>query len=964
MIQTGRAIKVQRAGNVVGNVADSNVVTYWESTSNTNEWIKWTNPNYATKGMTGYSFKCQVSTDAPATWELHGSHDDVTYDTLMWEYQTTWTSGTEYYFGLDSREKYQYYKMVLLTANGGSTFKIHEMGTFIPANTAKDVSWEAEDATYQVGSSTAEAVTLRYYPGFRYVKAAVSADGFFYPRLAGHAHRPVCTLDTNKWWADVSGCTLTASTENGVNTKDRAVDGNVATAWIANDVAPPHWWACEFPTWIELSGIRIKSKGQESPKDFLIQVENLDGTFTTLKTVLGETDWTASSPLVTHDYTFDNPGFGAKYRIYVTATNGTNYTGLYEVEFKYRFAYGFTLEQTEIRSHTITASGQKLSFRCYEDVSDFPLRSLVMFRGDEYYAGVKGSLSDADQTGFSREGQMFTGWIDERQTQITRTSDGRIAYVDFTALDLGEWLRVLPGLPGVMQRLVDDTTSFGAGSAYTQITNFEIPYLNMDRAIWYLLSMDGCVIELGDYYNAGLFEKYAFPINQAQGGNIYALADGRAQTIAHRLTCNKMGQLRLLPDPMLLDLADRTTEVQAVLGPEDIQSISWSTFEYSRIGRHWGDGMQRNHEGPVGDKAIDPLNLTGLVCVAPAVEIWGQGAGELDQGEQLVVDQTELNTREGHRYAARSNPNTSFVEVKLVHQGDNGIDPARMSWVEMSLAAQYQRIKNVSSANLIGLWWINELGGTAIDDASSTGSDGTAANVTLNAVTGVDYEPAPLFNGSTSNIDVHSAGLATAFDEDTGTLGAWIKFDEDALTDSTTRMIAVFYADANNYVALYGTTTDNQIGFSYRAGSTSKGDVGTINDTDWHYFEMTWDTGEDEVKGYLDGEQIGSTQSSLGTWSGSLANSLIGSYVGSTFYWKGSIALVNLLDTPLTLAQTATLAKQDAIQGPDGETFAGERFLVAEKNVTYDHEKMSREVSLKLEREAIGLPAKTNTRPS
>jgi hypothetical protein len=136
-------------------------------------------------------------------------------------------------------------------------------------------------------------------------------------------------------------------------------------------------------------------------------------------------------------------------------------------------------------------------------------------------------------------------------------------------------------------------------------------------------------------------------------------------------------------------------------------------------------------------------------------------------------------------------------------------------------------------------------------------------------------------------------------------------------TDATNKRIAILRVDANNQLGLTRNATNNNIQAFYTANATAKAiNVTTLNGTlDWFHIAMTWDLNagtNGEFKLFLLGVQAGTTQTSLGAWSGNLASGRnnIGcdNTTGPTVVWSGWIDEVPIWTRVLAPPEIASLA--------------------------------------------------------
>ena len=222
------------------------------------------------------------------------------------------------------------------------------------------------------------------------------------------------------------------------------------------------------------------------------------------------------------------------------------------------------------------------------------------------------------------------------------------------------------------------------------------------------------------------------------------------------------------------------------------------------------------------------------------------------------------------------------------------------------------KITGIESANLIGYWPMDEASGTNADDKSSQDNDGTYTGVTLGETGIGDGSTCPFFDGANDYVDLETAAMLADFDGDHGTVAMWLKaYSVGIWTDSTWRYLFRHRENNNNYVVIARTDADNRIElFRYgnNVGKIVRADG--VTTTDWFHLAMTWDDTTDELKVYLDGSQIGTTQTPLAAWTGTeLFDSIIGaSTTASGDVWHGWIAHVALWTKALTPAQIASLA--------------------------------------------------------
>lgn len=227
--------------------------------------------------------------------------------------------------------------------------------------------------------------------------------------------------------------------------------------------------------------------------------------------------------------------------------------------------------------------------------------------------------------------------------------------------------------------------------------------------------------------------------------------------------------------------------------------------------------------------------------------------------------------------------------------------------------AYTNKVETVAPANLIAYWPLSDpVGSTVATDASGNGRNGAYSNVTLGAAGIGDGRSAATFNGTTSYCNIYSASLATAWNGGEFTLAFWFRVATAGIwVDGAVRRAMQIRVDANNLVLIAKSNSNNTLQASYVAGGTSKTVGATTSSVEWLYAAVTVSKTPDQFIFYLNGTQIGSTQTALGAWTGALDSTLCN--IGATNttpanVWSGLIAHVALWNTPLSATQIATLA--------------------------------------------------------
>lgn len=210
--------------------------------------------------------------------------------------------------------------------------------------------------------------------------------------------------------------------------------------------------------------------------------------------------------------------------------------------------------------------------------------------------------------------------------------------------------------------------------------------------------------------------------------------------------------------------------------------------------------------------------------------------------------------------------------------------------------------------NLIAYWKLDESSGTTLVDSTSNGYDlGTSASGVTVGSTG-KLGNAITLNGSTGSASrVYTSALYNA---STFTIGMWIKrnshsdkarnlFSSNATDSATWGDGYSFYLDSSNQLRYV-----NQF-----VADTTLG--GNVNDTNWHYVLMTYNSGS--VEGFVDGSSVGAgsagtmnTSHAAGrTWIGE--NETAGGVGSGTNLFDGTIDEVGYWSRVLSGAEITSL---------------------------------------------------------
>ena len=136
-----------------------------------------------------------------------------------------------------------------------------------------------------------------------------------------------------------------------------------------------------------------------------------------------------------------------------------------------------------------------------------------------------------------------------------------------------------------------------------------------------------------------------------------------------------------------------------------------------------------------------------------------------------------------------------------------------------------------------------------------------------------------------------------------GTYSMWIKFNGE--TDINANFLKASVNGSNQISIAYINST-SKFRFTYKAGGEQQiAEVTTTEEIDgnWTHLAMTWDTSADELKGYVNGSQVGGTQSSLGAFEGVIEKCYFGTNtLAENSFFKGYIDEISIFDEVINMS--------------------------------------------------------------
>lgn len=381
--------------------------------------------------------------------------------------------------------------------------------------------------------------------------------------------------------------------------------------------------------------------------------------------------------VTTEDITIDfDPGY-SWVTLTVDDSNGQSHTAVCLVVARDPDA-DVCIQSWEVEgAQRIGLDGQTISFRLYDDVprSTYPDGTAVMLFEEP---------ADADD--FANV--LFWGWEYTNPNAVRATQTGTLKDSTIDCIDVAGRLKTLPGFPQVIGNVA-------ASTKWSEMVD-----LNMDKLIHHLLHWHSTALTVADYFPSDTGATYQMVQRETDGGTLWEQVNQQATAMIpdHLFVCNRHGQLKIVPDWMLLDVGSRPSP-----SGQTFDTARWGEMEmvYTRPPRvHW---VRRGAVVASNDIADENAVIDTVFCIAPG-EAPGQGATAHERNDGLVVDQTALNACEGHRYARLNSPFGRFRirAAAPFYRGEAGTqmrlidyDPADLARIALAIESSLQPPRGV-----------------------------------------------------------------------------------------------------------------------------------------------------------------------------------------------------------------------------------------------------------------------------
>lgn len=326
-----------------------------------------------------------------------------------------------------------------------------------------------------------------------------------------------------------------------------------------------------------------------------------------------------------------------------------------------------TIPKFRVESHRLTQKGTEITFRIFDNLArtTYPDGTLIMF-----WWGAAASAGD-------RSHMKFIGWEQSSDAGSRATRTGLVRETVLQCVDVAGRLESLPGFPQALQREddpeVDEQWSL-------------MPDLDMHKCLYYILYWHSTTLGVADFFLPATLQDYdSMRLDTIPStSTLYNQMDDMCGMVVpdHVFVCNPQGQLSVLEDWMLVDVGDRPT-IAGILTEDDWSDLR---FDYSRPPRVHvlTGGAIVCSTSWIMLGAVETLPLA--FSKAPGT-VFSQGTREEQDNEGLTLNQADLNTNTGHKYA-RFNARFGLARVKLPTPDDVwDYAPALLQRLQLNISA-------------------------------------------------------------------------------------------------------------------------------------------------------------------------------------------------------------------------------------------------------------------------------------
>jgi len=220
----------------------------------------------------------------------------------------------------------------------------------------------------------------------------------------------------------------------------------------------------------------------------------------------------------------------------------------------------------------------------------------------------------------------------------------------------------------------------------------------------------------------------------------------------------------------------------------------------------------------------------------------------------------------------------------------------------------------VMGSGPIAYWPLDEGNGTVAHCRVDSAQNGTATGVTwANDSTGPFSTPAPYFDGANDYVNIYSAALDAAFDEDEGSVLIWWRVANAGVwTDGLVRnVVCLSWGGFTEYSKIDKIALANTYQLNHRTNGANHARNITKSDTGWMCTILTWSAAANQTRFFDDGVEDLPAVACAAAVAAGLDNdrTLLGARLTTPLDpYHGWLAHCAIWDRPLTPAEVLALA--------------------------------------------------------
>lgn len=336
----------------------------------------------------------------------------------------------------------------------------------------------------------------------------------------------------------------------------------------------------------------------------------------------------------------------------------------------------------QVRSISRSQQGQTMTLRTLADLprADYPDGAKVLAWED------RDPLVFGAPDPTSRAHMLFVGWHQSDNASARALETHLQRDTELMCVDVSGRMDSLPGFSQEIA-LLDETDPDFEGVTWALMA---AP--NLDKYIHYLLQWHSTVLSVADYFPSGTGSEYPFVFFQSDGASLYDQVQRKANQFVpdRNFTCNELGQLEVIVNPMLQNPADRTATIQGNFTEQGWKELQFSYTRAPRVHTLRGSAILTDTEWTLVEDTSQPSGfrktLRTAFSIAPGTAP-GQGVQEQTIGERLAKSQADLNDVVGHHLARMNSRYGPVTVVPNLNNDISTLSPANMTWVLLVVSA-------------------------------------------------------------------------------------------------------------------------------------------------------------------------------------------------------------------------------------------------------------------------------------